>query len=149
MEPSSPALQVDSLLAEPPGKPPKGTLFDSQTERQGPAGKPLSTIIIIKGLPWWPRQQRICLQCRRPGFDPWVKKIPWRREWQPTPVFLPGKSHGQRCLVGYSPWARKESDRTERLSFFFFLYNNKNQVKENSFQHGVRIGDSLPVIFPH
>ena len=37
----------------------------------------------------------ICLQCRRPGFYFWVRKIPWRREWQPTPVFLPGKSHGQ------------------------------------------------------
>ena len=39
-------------------------------------------------------------QCRKPGFDPWVRKIPWRRKWQPTPVFLPGKSHGQRSLVG-------------------------------------------------
>ena len=42
--------------------------------------------------------------------------IPWRREWQPTPVFLPGKSHGQRSLVGYSPWGHKESDTTEQLS---------------------------------
>jgi len=41
---------------------------------------------------------------------------PWRRTWQPTPVFLPGESHGQRILVGYSPWGRKESDMTERLS---------------------------------
>ena len=48
-----------------------------------------------------------------------------------TPVFLPRKSHGQRCLVGYSLWGRKESDRTERLSFFF-LYNNKKQVKETA-----------------
>ena len=40
---------------------------------------------------------------KRHGFDPWVRKIPWRREWQPTPVFLPGESHGQRSLVGYSP----------------------------------------------
>ena len=43
----------------------------------------------------------------------------WRRKWQPTPVFLPGKSHGQRSLVGYSPWGRKESDMTERLHFLF------------------------------
>ena len=48
-------------------------------------------------------------QCRRPRFDPWVGKIPWRRAWQPTPVFLPGESHGQRSLVGYSPWGYKES----------------------------------------
>jgi len=40
---------------------------------------------------------------KRPGFSPWVGKIPWRRAWQPTPVFLPGESHGQRSLVGYSP----------------------------------------------
>ena len=45
----------------------------------------------------------ICLQCGRPGFNPWLRKIPWRRKWQPTPVFLPGKFHGQRSLVGYSP----------------------------------------------
>ena len=53
----------------------------------------------------------------RPGFDPWVRKIPWRRKWHPTPVLLPGKSHGLRSLVGYSPWGRKESDITERLCF--------------------------------
>ena len=45
--------------------------------------------------------------------DPWGGKIPWRREWQPTPVFLPGKSHGQRSLEGYSPWGCKDSDTTE------------------------------------
>ena len=46
----------------------------------------------------WLRQQRICLQCRRPRFDPWVRKMPWRRKQKPTPVFLPGGSHGQRSL---------------------------------------------------
>ena len=45
---------------------------------------------------------------------PEVRKIPWRRKWQPTPVFLPGKSHGQRSLVGYSPWGHKELDTTEQ-----------------------------------
>ena len=43
------------------------------------------------------------MQCRRLGFDPWVRKIPWKRKWQPTPVFLPEKSHGQRSLVSYYP----------------------------------------------
>ena len=52
----------------------------------------------------------IRLQCRKHGFDPWVKMIPWRREWQPIPVFLPRELHGQRRLVDYSPWGRKESD---------------------------------------
>ena len=51
---------------------------------------------------WWLRRYRICLQCRRPGFDPWVRKIPWRRKGQPAQVFLPGESHGQRSLAGYS-----------------------------------------------
>ena len=55
-------------------------------------------------------------QCRRRGFDPWLGKIPCRRKWQPTLVFLPGKSHGQRSLVGYSPWGLKESDTTEWLN---------------------------------
>ena len=45
------------------------------------------------------------------------QKFPWRRKWQPTQVFLPGKPHGQRSPVGYSPWGRKESDTTERLQF--------------------------------
>ena len=54
-------------------------------------------------------------QCRRHGFNPWIGKIPWRRKWHPTPVLLPGESHGGRSLVGYSPWGHKESDTTERL----------------------------------
>ena len=49
------------------------------------------------------------------GFAPWVRKIPWRRAWQPTPVFLPGESHWQRSLAGYSPWGCKDLDTTERL----------------------------------
>ena len=52
-------------------------------------------------------------QYRRCRFDPRVGKIPWRRKWQPTPVFLPGKSHGQRRLADYSPQGHKESDVTE------------------------------------
>ena len=58
----------------------------------------------------------MCLQCKRPEFDPWVRQIFWRREWQPTPVFLPGKSPGQRSLAGYSPRSHKESDTTYFVS---------------------------------
>ena len=61
----------------------------------------------------------VCLQCGRPGFNPWVGKIPWRRKWQPTPALLPGKFHGWRCLGGYSPWGCKELDMTERLQVHF------------------------------
>ena len=56
------------------------------------------------------RRHKIC------GFDPWVGKIPWRRKWQPTPVFLPGESHGQRGPEGYSPRGHKDSEMNERLS---------------------------------
>ena len=49
-------------------------------------------------------------------FNPWVEKIPWRRAWQPSPIFLPGESHGQRSLGGYSPQSHKESDMTEAAS---------------------------------
>ena len=62
---------------------------------------------------------RIRLQCRthrRARFDPWIGKIPSRRAWQPTPVFLPGEFHGQRCLGGYSPWGPKKWDTTEQLT---------------------------------
>ena len=63
-------------------------------------------------------------QCRRHkscGFDPWVGKIPWRRAWQHTPVFLPGKFHGQRSLRGYSPWGRNKSDTIEWLTLTLAL----------------------------
>ena len=62
-----------------------------------------------------------CRTCRRPMFDPWVGKIPWRKKWQPSPAFLPGESLGQRSLVGYSSWGRRvasnwatEHTRTQR-----------------------------------
>ena len=61
----------------------------------------------------WQRRLRICLQCRRPELDPRVRTIPWRRAWQPTPVFWPGESHGQRNLVGYSSQGCRESNMTE------------------------------------
>ena len=77
------------------------------------------------GIPWWLHQFRDCLQCRRPRFDPWVGKIPWRREWQSNPVFLPGKSHGQRSLADYSPWVVKSGTRLSNLHFHFF------QAKDN------------------
>ena len=67
-------------------------------------------------LPCWFSGKESAWQCGRLEFYPWVGKMPWRREWQPTPVFLPGKSHGQRSLAGYSPWDHKESDMIEQLN---------------------------------
>ena len=55
-------------------------------------------------------------------FNPWVRKIPWSRKWQPTPAFLPGEPHGQRSLVGYSLWGHKESDRTEHTCHKMYIY---------------------------
>ena len=72
--------------------------------------------IFVFSYSWWLRWQRICRQCKKPGFDPWVGKTPWRKAWQLIPVFLPGESHGQRSLVGYSPWGCKELDTTEWLT---------------------------------
>ena len=54
-----------------------------------------------------------CRRCKRLKFNPWVRKIPWRRAWQPTLVFLPGESHGQKSLEDYSPYGCKELDRTK------------------------------------
>ena len=68
-----------------------------------------STIFIVLGLPG---KESTC-QCRRFKFDPWVRKIPWKRKCPLIPVFLPGKFHGQRNPAGYSPWSHKESDTTD------------------------------------
>ena len=76
--------------------------------RKGTAGSCESSIF-LKGF----------YTCRRLWFNPWVGKIPWRREWQPSPVSLPGKSHGQRSLIGYSRWGRKESGLAERLALTY------------------------------
>jgi len=64
---------------------------------------------------WRSGKQSTCQyrRCKRHKFDPWVGKIPWKKKWQPTAVFLPGKSHEQRSLVACSPWSCKESDMTE------------------------------------
>ena len=73
----------------------------------------------ISGLPpcRWVLSQ-LSHQCRRRGLNPWVGKVPWRRERLPPPVFLPGEPHGQRSLVGYSPRGPKDLDTTERLTTF-------------------------------
>ena len=65
------------------------------------------------GFPGGPSGKESTCQCRRCRIDPWFGKIPWRRKWQSTPVYLLGKSPGQRCLAGYSPWGRKKLDTTE------------------------------------
>ena len=73
------------------------------------------------GFTCWLSGKESAHQCRRHRLDPWVRKIPWKK-WQPTAVFLPGKSHGQRSLSGYSPWGHKGSDTAE------WLNNNKSKA---------------------
>ena len=70
-------------------------------------------------LPWaslMAQMLKICLWCGRPRFSSWVRKIPWRREWLPTPVFLPREFHQQRSLADYSLWGNKELDMAEWLT---------------------------------
>ena len=73
----------------------------------------IQELSFLKGFPGgasgkeYTHRRRRCQRCR---FNPWVGKISWRRKWQPAPIFLPGESHGQRSLVGYSPWGRKKLD---------------------------------------
>ena len=67
-------------------------------------------------------------RCKRHGYNPWVRKVPWRRAWQPTPVVLPRESHGLRSLLGYSPRGLKESHMAKRL-ILFFLFSYKSGPK--------------------
>ena len=79
----------------------------------------------LSRLPRWHSGKEFFCQyrrCRKHGFNPWVKKMPWSGKWKTTPVLLPGKFHGRRSLVGYSPWGYKELDTTEWLHFFIHIY---------------------------
>ena len=69
--------------------------------------------VCAHGLPRCPSGKESACQGRRPGFNPWLGKTPWRRKWQLTPVSLPGKSHEQRSMVDHSPCGHRESDTTE------------------------------------
>ena len=80
----------------------------------------------ILELSWWLRDKESTCNARDTGSDPRVRKIPWKKEWQPTPVSLPGGSHGQRSLVDCSPWGCKEMGTTDRLT----LYANKTDNLE-------------------
>ena len=87
-----------------------------------------------------------CLRCRRPGFDLWVGQIPWRREWQPIPVFFPGDSQGQRSLAGYRLWFCKVSDTTEVTSTSSFT-PGWLQVLNTRGRQGAETEWETPVLF--
>jgi len=75
-----------------------------QTPEKSFVQAPKKSCNIQSGLPGGSVVKKIHLQCRRHGFDPWVQEIPWKRKWQPTPVFLPREPQGKKNLGGYSPW---------------------------------------------
>ena len=127
IEPGSPTLQADPLLWAL-----SNLLYHLSSEIQASLRyvraslerEPRPRISVLRslpaqtrGFPGGPSGKETCLPMqvrrKRQRFHPWVRKIPWRREWQPTPVFLSGEFHGQRSLEGYSPQSRKESDMTE------------------------------------
>ena len=87
--------------------------WGSKITADGDCSHEIKISLLLGRLPWGLSGKEPFCPCRRHRFDPWVRKILWRREWQPTPVLLPGKFHGWRSLVGYSPWGHKESDTTE------------------------------------
>ena len=94
-----------------------------------------------QGLPQWLNGEDPCA-IRRWEFNPWVRKIPWRRVWQSTPIFLPGESHGQGSLVGYSPWGQKESDMTEHTPKL--IKNLKCKLAQGSVDTAVDKDDPWP-----
>ena len=97
----------------------------------------------------WLRQESICLQWGRPGFNPWVRKIPWRRKWQPTPLFLLGEFLVLRSLVGYNPQVQKKLDMTERLrllsSFHFAHIHTSVQFSRSVVSDSLRPHESQHV----
>ena len=100
--------------------------------------QPLSEVVIktrsISPLVQFP-SHNICLQCRRhkrSGLDPWIGRLPWRRAWQPTPVFLPEESHGQRSPAGNGPWGHKESDTTKATEHTQHTTNKPTDPKVKS-----------------
>ena len=115
---------LSSILAFPFVVAPRGCprlLYPSHIPGSCPLPLHLASVLLL-GSHWW--RSPMTPQCGSPGFNPWVGKISWRRQWHPTPVFLPGKSHEWRSLVGYNPWGHKESGTTERFHFHFSEYTS-------------------------
>ena len=112
IKPGPPALWADALTAELPSREKHSTTVGQISSKESACN--------ARGV------------CRRGGFNPWVRKIPGRRKWQSTPIFLPGESHRRRSLAGYSPWDCKESDTTEQL-------NNSNKQWSTSLKNWFEI----------
>ena len=93
-----------------PGPPEKGWPVSLHSDREiGPQERD-EKVRVREGFPGGSGAKDLSAM-QETGFDPWVREMPWRRKWQPTPTFLPGKSHGQRGLAGYGPWSHKSQTR--------------------------------------
>ena len=100
--------------------------------------------MIMTGFPWWLSGKESTCQCRRhkrPRSDPWVRKIPCRKKWQPTPVFLPGKFHGQSSLAGYIPWGSKRVrhdlvTKQQQIDFDIFAQKIKRKQEKERGREG-------------
>ena len=88
----------------------------------------------------------MCPNYRRPRFDPWVRKFPWKTEWQPTAVFLPGESHGQTSLVGYSPKGRTESDTT-KVCVYTHTYKHTHTHTEILLRSALNVQINLEILW--
>ena len=82
------------------------------------------------GLPWWFSGKESTCKCRRCGFNPWVGKISWRKKWQPTPIFLLGKSHGQRSLACYTPWGHKRIVLSHKTEWNIGMCSHTDEPRE-------------------
>ena len=107
-------------------------------------------------LPFWLSGKESACQCRRCGFDPWVRKIARRRKQQPTPVFLLGKSYGQRSLAGYDPWshkrvrqdiAAKKNNNNKNTSNIFLKNPFSTRCKERTLRTTIMMGSHSHLIF--
>ena len=95
------SFRVTSTPFAPAQRHPKTQGVES-TSKLSVCKQPSAGLDTLMGLPRWLSGKEAICKCRRHGFSPWVRKIPWRRKWQPTPVFSPGESHGQRSPAGYT-----------------------------------------------
>ena len=133
----------------------RNQLWHSALRRMMSWPEPHSSILTSVAFPPWPwhvsgaslvtQMVKNPPQCRRPGFDPWVRRIPCRRQWLPTPIFLAGESLGQRSLEGYSPWGCKESDTTKQLTFSHWHLSSRLKMENFFFYIGEQF--YLVVIF--
>ena len=105
------------------------------------------------GLPWWLSGKESACQCRRCGFNPWVRKIPWKRKWQPTPVFLPRKSCGQKDLGGLQSFRLQKStaQQLNNNNNSYVLVKNKRRknVHRNAKRKVIKFQFQKHYLYPH